>query len=316
MDQPSGGARFVEAGPEDAGQRIDNFLMRLLKGVPKTRIYKALRKGEVRVNKGRVKPEYKLQVGDSVRIPPVRTAEPDRPSDQQGLSGALVRQLKDSVILEDDRLLVLDKPAGMAVHGGSGISLGVIEAMRAMRPELRYLELAHRLDRETSGCLVLAKKRSALRTLHEALREGRVEKRYMAVLAGRLPEDKVVVDAPLDVRTRKGGERHVVVSEAGKHALTTFHLSARMKGATLVEVEIETGRTHQIRVHAAHLGLPVAGDERYDGPQRIGRISVPRLCLHAHSLRLPHPEDGEELLLHAPLPDDLRSFVHELEAKR
>ncbi|HFD80552.1 MAG TPA: RluA family pseudouridine synthase, partial [Gammaproteobacteria bacterium] len=254
MDKPA--VRWVEVSAEQAGQRIDNFLLRVLKGVPKSRIYRLLRKGEVRVNKGRIRPEYRLQAGDTLRIPPVRVAET-----RGGAPGARPQQaLADAILYEDDRLLVLNKPAGMAVHGGSGLSFGVIEALRALRPEAPYLELVHRLDRDTSGCLLIAKRRSELRTLHELLRTGALTKRYLLLAEGDWSRGPFRVEAPLRKNQLRGGERVVRVDSTGKAALTRFRFLEGYAGASLMEAELVTGRTHQIRVHAQHAGHPLAGD--------------------------------------------------------
>ncbi|PVV05491.1 MAG: 23S rRNA pseudouridine(955/2504/2580) synthase, partial [gamma proteobacterium symbiont of Ctena orbiculata] len=281
--------RFVEVDSEYAGQRIDNFLMRHLKGVPKSYIYRILRKGEVRVNKGRVKGPYKIQAGDLVRIPPVRTDRseaPPRPSEQ------LRTILEQAVVYEDERLMVLNKPSGMAVHGGSGVSSGIIEALRLIRPDERHLELVHRLDRETSGCLMISKRRSSLRMLHELIRENRVDKRYLALLAGSWRKGSRVVDMPLKKNTLQGGERVVRVDAEGKPAETRYKRLQRFKEATLVEVELITGRTHQIRVHSAWLGSPVLGDSKYGedaANRRFREMGLKRLFLHAHQVSFRWP---------------------------
>lgn len=301
------GVRKVRIDSELADQRIDNFLRRELPGVPKGRIYRLLRKGEVRVNGGRVRAEYRLVAGDEVRIPPVRLDSVDRaaPSD------ADAERMLDCILYEDRRLLVLNKPSGVAVHGGSGISFGVVEYLRHARPELRDLSLAHRLDRETSGVLVMAKKRSALRDLHEMFREGRVDKHYLALVAGDWQLGSQLVDAPLLVTNRKGGERHVVVSDKGKPARTRFSLSRGYGHASLVSCSPETGRTHQIRVHAAYVGHPLLGDERYGDPEfneRAAAAGLKRLFLHAQSIAFPD-DSGNELHFTAPLADDLQRFL-------
>ncbi|MES9971811.1 MAG: 23S rRNA pseudouridine(955/2504/2580) synthase RluC [Candidatus Thiodiazotropha sp.] len=307
--------RIVEVDSEYAGQRIDNFLMRHLKGVPKSYIYRILRKGEVRVNKGRVKAPYKIQAGDLVRIPPVRSERsgtPPRPSEQ------LRATLEQAVVYEDERLLVLNKPSGMAVHGGSGVSGGVIEALRAIRPNERHLELVHRLDRETSGCLLISKRRSSLRILHELMRENRVDKRYLALLAGSWRKGTRVVDMPLQKNTLQGGERVVRVDAEGKPAETRYKRLQRFKEATLVEVTLITGRTHQIRVHSAWLGSPVLGDSKYgeaDANKHFREMGLKRLFLHAHQVAFRWPGEAEELILDAALPQDLAELLHELKIK-
>ncbi|MCU0971838.1 MAG: 23S rRNA pseudouridine(955/2504/2580) synthase RluC, partial [Gammaproteobacteria bacterium] len=302
-----------EASDADAGQRIDNFLLRRLKGVPRSVIYRILRSGEVRVNSGRVAPAYRLEAGDVVRVPPVRVAAP-RPAGTP--EPGLARRLEAAVIHEDERLIVVDKPAGLAVHGGSGLSLGVIEALRALRPRERELELVHRLDRDTSGCLMLAKRRSALRLLHELQREGRIEKRYLALLAGRWDRDRADVDAPLRKNVLQGGERMVHVSAEGKAALTRFRVLSRFADSTLVEARLVTGRTHQIRVHAAHLGTPILGDAKYgdaDANARYRALGLRRLFLHAVSLTVRWPGDEPALRVSAPLDPALQGILDRLD---
>ncbi|MEM6513932.1 MAG: 23S rRNA pseudouridine(955/2504/2580) synthase RluC [Pseudomonadota bacterium] len=299
--------RKVAVNSEFADQRIDNFLRRELPGVPKGRIYRLLRKGEVRVNGKRIKPEYRLQAGDEVRIPPVRLAE-DKPGPRSTDADAMASR----VLFEDKRLLVVDKPSGVAVHGGSGISHGVIEMLRHARPELRDLSLVHRLDRETSGVLVLAKRRSALRELHALFREGRVEKNYLALVVGDWQYGDTVIDAPLLVTNRKGGERHVVVSPEGKDAATRFQLSRTYGKFSLLQCSPKTGRTHQIRVHGLHAGHPLAGDDRYGDEAfnaQAGKFGLKRLFLHAQSIAFPD-DSGNDRHFTAPLADDLEAFLN------
>lgn len=302
----------IEIPAEYAGQRIDNFLFTRLKGVPKSRIYRMLRSGEVRVNGGRVRALDRLQGGDIVRIPPVRVAE----REEVALPTRLLQQrLEDRVLFEDEHMLVLNKPVGMPVHGGTGASFGVIEGLRHLRPEARFLELVHRLDRDTSGILLVAKKRSALRVLHELFREDRVDKRYLALLAGAWARKKQVVDAPLEKNVAQGGERMVKVSRQGKPAQTEFRRVELFREATLVEAKPITGRTHQIRVHAAHLGHPILGDERYGRPEdnrRFREQGLRRLFLHAAELAIAHPASGELLQLKAPLDEELQIFLQHL----
>lgn len=297
------GVQLLEIGPEAAGQRIDNFLRTQLKGVPKTLIYRILRKGEVRVNKGRIKPEYKLQAGDLVRVPPLRLAERDEPAP---LAQGLLERLEAAIVHEDKALILLNKPAGIAVHGGSGLSHGVIEALRQLRPEAKDLELVHRLDRDTSGLLMIAKKRSMLRHLHEALRGDGVDKRYLALVRGFWPAARKQVSAPLQKNTLRSGERMVEVDEEGREALTLFRVLRRFGDfATLVEAKPVTGRTHQIRVHARHAGHPIAGDTKYGDEEftrEIRALGGKRLFLHAYSLVVPLPEGGE-LRLEAPVDE-------------
>ncbi len=295
--------QMLEVSPEFAGQRIDNFLRNQLKGVPKTLIYRILRKGEVRVNKGRIKPEYKLQAGDLVRVPPLRLAERDEPAP---LAQGLLVRLEAAIVYEDKALIVLNKPAGIAVHGGSGLSYGVIEALRQLRPDTKELELVHRLDRDTSGLLMVAKKRSMLRHLHQELRGDGVDKRYMALVRGRWETGKKQVSAPLLKNTLRSGERMVEVTDEGKEALTLFRVLRRFGDfATLVEARPVTGRTHQIRVHARHAGHAIAGDSKYgdeDFSREIRELGGKRLFLHAYGLKVPLP-DGGELNLEAPVDE-------------
>lgn len=300
---PASCVQLLEVAPEFAGQRIDNFLRTQLKGVPKTLIYRILRKGEVRVNKGRIKPEYKLQAGDIVRVPPLRLAERDEP---EPLAQGLLERLEAAIVYEDKALLVLNKPAGIAVHGGSGLNYGVIEAFRQLRPEVKDLELVHRLDRDTSGLLMIAKKRSMLRHLHEALRSDGVDKRYMALVRGHWATARKQVSAPLQKSNLRSGERMVEVDAEGKEALTLFRVLRRFGDfATLVEARPVTGRTHQIRVHAKHAGHSIAGDPKYgddDFTREIRELGGKRLFLHAYQLTVPLPEGGE-LRLDAPVDD-------------
>ncbi|MDX1508456.1 MAG: RluA family pseudouridine synthase [Woeseiaceae bacterium] len=299
--------RKVRIDDDHAGQRIDNFLRRELPGVPKGRLYRLLRRGEVRVNGGRVRAEYKLAAGDEVRLPPVRIATGGPPPPAR-LSADIV----DHILFEDKKLLVVDKPTGIAVHGGSGISHGVIELLRHARPELKDLSLVHRLDRETSGCLVLAKRRSALRSLHEKFREGVVEKNYLGLAVGDWQLGEQTIDAPLLVTHRKGGERHVVVDDGGKPAQTRVRLSRRYADYSLLQCSPLTGRTHQIRVHLATAGFPLAGDERYGDAaanKRAAKLGLPRLFLHAQSIAFPD-DSGNELHFTAPLADDLERFLN------
>lgn len=308
-------ARYLEIGADDEGQRIDNFLMRVLKGLPRSRVYRSLRKGEVRVNRGRIRPDYRLQRGDRVRVPPVRLSsrEPSQPSPKQ------VEAITHRVIFEDEVLLVIDKPSGIAVHGGSGVSVGVIEALRQARGSGQHLELVHRLDRDTSGVLVIAKRRSALRSLHAMLRDGEVEKRYLALVAGDWQLGRQTVTEPLKTHHRRGGERWVVVHPEGKSAVTYFRPAESYKSATLMEVLLGTGRTHQIRVHAAHCGHPLAGDQKYgDRPfnKAMKILGLGRLFLHANAIGFTHPRTGEPFHVSAPLSDDLRRVLDRLEEGR
>lgn len=299
---------LVEIGEDGALQRIDNFLCKCLKGVPKSHIYRILRDGQVRVNKKRVDQTYRLQIGDLLRIPPVRVAEP--------AAAPRVPAQEFPVLYEDDALLVVDKPAGVAVHGGSGVSFGVIEQLRAARPQAKFLELVHRLDRETSGVLLLAKKRAALTGLHEQLREGKTDKRYLALALGKWKNARQHVKLPLHKYENKDGERRVMVTEEGKPAHTVFALQRAYPDYSLLEAQLMTGRTHQIRVHLAHLGYPIAGDDKYGDFARnkeLARQGLKRMFLHAYSIAFTHPLTGEPLRLAAPLPSELQRFLDKLE---
>lgn len=299
--------RKVPVDAERAGQRIDNFLRNELPGVPKGRIYNILRRGEVRVNGGRVRAEYKLKEGDEVRIPPARIRAEGAPPSEKMATGML-----DHVIYEDKRLLVLNKPSGIAVHGGSGISHGVIELLRFARSDLKELALVHRLDRETSGCLVLTKRRSALRELHQHFREGDVEKNYLALVVGDWQLGEQLIDAPLHVNNREGGERHVTVNgKLGKPAQTQVRLSRTYGGYSLMLCAPKTGRTHQIRVHLDHAEYPILGDERYgddDANRKAKKLGLRRMFLHAQSIAFPD-KGGNELHFTAPLSEDLETFL-------
>ncbi len=317
---PSSGARatvqHVEVDVEHAGQRIDNFLLRRLKGVPKTHIYRLLRKGEVRINKGRCGADYRLKAGDIVRIPPVRTASGQGEKLAAQLDGGQkFIWLEQRILYEDDHFLAINKPAGMATHGGSGISVGLIEALRLIRPHSRYLELVHRLDRDTSGCLLIAKRRSALTALHALLREEGLDKRYLALLRGAWSGRARSVNVALEKIQHGSGERVVNVSAAGKASHSRFVPQRRFKTCTLAEIRLFTGRTHQARVHAVHIGHPIAGDDKY-GDRDFNRImrthGVDRLFLHAYSLCFRHPAQGNRVEICAPLPDDLQTALERI----
>ena len=298
------------------GQRLDNFLMARLKGVPKSRIYKLVRGGEVRVNGGRVAVSYRLQLGDEVRIPPVRVAAPANPA-APSLPPSTNRLLPH-ILYRDDALIVLNKPSGMAVHGGSGISRGVIEQMRMELPECRYMELVHRLDRETSGVLMIALKRRALVGLHEAMRAGKIEKRYQTLVAGNWPNPTQHVKLPLHKRVDANGEKRVTVRDDGQTAHTIFRRLQNFDDFTLLEAELKTGRTHQIRVHTSHLGFPIAGDDKYGDfelNKRLVKRGLKRMFLHAVKLVFDHPISGEKMLVEAPLPADLAKFLDTLHAE-
>lgn len=308
-----GAVELVRIGAAQAGQRIDNFLITRVKGVPRSHLYRILRRGEVRVNKGRIKPGYRLQNGDLVRIPPLRVA----PSSASGYPApARLKYLLSAVLHEDERLIALNKPSGMAVHGGSGLSWGLIEAMRVLRPELTELELVHRLDRETSGCLLLSKRRSTLRELHRLIRGQAIEKRYLTLLTGDLKRREVRISAPVRKNLLRSGERIVRIDhQAGKPASTRFRTLRRFGEFTLAEVEPVTGRTHQIRVHAAHLGAPLAGDEKYgvaEANRRLRGMGLNRLFLHASSLVFQPGYRDRALRIEAPLPPELQAVVDAL----
>ncbi len=309
------GARTVKVPDDRAGQRLDNFLLGQLKGAPRSLVYKLVRSGQVRVNGGRAKAERKLEAGDEVRIPPLRLPEEgERGTPAPGL----LQRIEASIVFEDARLLALDKPTGVASHGGSGISFGAIETLRALRPN-QTLELVHRLDRDTSGVLIVAKKRSALSELQALLREDHgagIRKRYLTLLAGRMPDGTMTVDAPLHVGLRQGGERHVQVNPIGKESISHFRVLERRGGHSYCEVRIETGRTHQIRAHAQHLGHPVAGDDKY-GDEEVNRrlrdkAGLRRLFLHAASLEFALDEGRSPYMINAPLAPELRDVLDRL----
>ena len=314
---------LITVAEHEAGQRLDNYLIKILKGVPKSHIHRIIRAGEVRLNKKRCKPDSRIQTGDLLRIPPVRTAEKQRSSENRAQA---VPAREFTIIYEDDALLVIDKPAGTAVHGGSGVSFGVIEQIRRARPDARYLELVHRLDKDTSGLLMIAKKRSALVKLHEAIRNDHPKKIYLALGVGKLPNDSFHVKLPLFKYTGAQGEKMVRVSEDGQSAHTIFRVLNRfsddllhqvgLSQLTLVQATLKTGRTHQIRVHLQSQHCPIAGDERYGDYQankRLQKLGLKRMFLHAAELHLDHPLTGEKLILKASLPQDLAQFVLMLE---
>ncbi|MFZ6672544.1 RluA family pseudouridine synthase [Undibacterium sp. Xuan67W] len=309
--QVSPQVQLVTIAEEDAGQRIDNYLIRICKGVPKSHVYRILRSGEVRVNKGRIDQLYRLRDGDIVRIPPIRIAE----TSTQVVPGA-----EFDIVFEDKYLLIIDKPAGIAVHGGSGVSYGVIEQLRASRPEAKFLELVHRLDRETSGILLLAKKRTALTNLHEQMRDGLTDKRYLTLVHGDWKNARQHVKLPLHKYTTADGERRVRVQADGMASHTVFSLKKKFHEFALLEAELKTGRTHQIRVHLSSSGFAIAGDDKY-GDFALNRALLKpteqrgvlkRMFLHAHQITFTHPETGQEMTLNAPLPTDCQSFLKSL----
>ena len=305
--------QFIDIRADQAGQRIDNFLITLEKGVPKSRIYRALRKGEVRVNKGRIKQTYRLQAGDQVRVPPLRVSEKVVITE---LSESLTDALENAILMEDDDILVINKPAGLAVHAGSQIQLGVIEAMRIIRPENRFVELVHRLDRDTSGCLVLAKSRAALLNLQQQMKASETDKRYLTLTKGKWAAQENIVDLALQKNSLSSGERMVVPDINGKKSKTLFEVKQEFSGCQLVAAKLYTGRTHQIRVHSASQSHPVAGDEKYGDREfnkRLRQFGLKRMFLHAWQLSLKHPLTDEPLTFNAELPDTLKDVLKQLE---
>lgn len=298
---------------DQEGQRLDNFLISRLKGVPRQHIYRIIRKGEVRVNKGRRKPEYRLEEGDLVRIPPIRVGSPTAiPADA---NPETLVWLEEAILQEDKKLLVVNKPAGLAVHGGSGIKLGLIEALRVLRPREKRLELVHRLDRETSGCVLIAKRRTTLANLHEQFRSGHVHKEYIALVNGHLSRTKEVVEAPLLRVEAAAGERRVKVDPTGKEARTDITTERKFRNASLIRLKLHTGRMHQARVHCAHLGHAIAGDDRY-GDREFNKtmkgLGLKRMFLHARELRFIHPDTGLKVGESAPLPIELEKLLEKL----
>lgn len=304
--------QFITIEPDYEGQRIDNFLVTRLKNVPKTHIYRILRKGEVRVNKKRVQPSYRLQANDMVRLPPLELDVPENPPTPHH---RIINILKDSILFEDKNLLIINKPSGLAVHGGSNVKLGVVEILRTMYPKSPHLELAHRLDADTSGCLILAKKRGILKEIHEMLRQGTVRKIYLALTKGHWKKSELRVDAPLRKNSEQGGERMVRVHKEGKTSLTVFEPIDTYTDAMLVEATLHTGRTHQIRVHAQYRGHPIAGDEKY-GDKDFNKImrekGIKRLFLHAHTVEFTIASIGQHVRVEAPLDEDLKKCLKSL----
>lgn len=304
---------YLTVDGEDAGQRLDNFLMKRLKGAPKSLIYRIVRSGEVRVNKGRADVTYRILAGDQIRIPPIRLAEPgDKPN-----AAAAARGPALPILFEDEALLVIDKPAGLAVHGGSGVSFGVIEQLRAQRPQAKFLELVHRLDRETSGVLLVAKKRSALVAMHEMLRDDRsLDKRYLTLVAGVFPDKRRHVRFKLQKYVTADGERRVNVTPDGQESHTVLNRLQSFSNATLLECELKTGRTHQIRVHCAQSGFPILGDDKYGDfalNKQLPKQGLKRMFLHAWRVGLKHPLTGTPMQLEAPLPAELQHYMDSLE---
>lgn len=307
--------QYLEISSDQAGQRLDNFLLTALKGAPKSLIYRIIRKGEVRVNKKRIKPLYKLQPEDVVRIPPVSLTPADTPPQP---SVNLQKTLRDRVLWDDDAFMVIDKPSGLAVHGGSGIHLGLIESLRQIYPDYRFMELVHRLDRDTSGCILIAKKRSALRQLHAMLREKHLDKGYLCLVHGIWPRKVTRIEAPLRKDVLQSGERMVKVAEDGKRSDTQFRVMSTHgkgnQGYSLVAAFPKTGRTHQIRVHARHAGHVIMGDDKYANHDELAhakKLGVNRLMLHASSLRFNHPLSGEPVQIDAPTPEAFTTLIQQ-----
>jgi len=311
-------AQFITIDIENDGQRIDNYLFTLLKGVPKSRIYRIIRKGEVRVNKGRVKAVYKLKRGDSVRVPPIRISEKNEDPNLANLDQ--VKHLENAILLETKQFLVLDKPSGIAVHGGSGLSFGVIEGLRALRPKEKFLELVHRLDRDTSGCILIAKKRSFLIHFQNQLRHRKMNKEYLAVVSGQWPKDKKKVEVALKKTERPTGERVVLVDSNGKPSETRFSIVEELGEYTLVLAKPVTGRTHQIRVHARHCFCPLLGDQKYSDMDHdheiLKQLNIKTFMLHARSLTFTHPETEESIKVEAPMPAKMYSIITQLRKRK
>ena len=315
MTTVTGTVSYQEIASELVGQRLDNFLLRQLKGVPRSHVYRLIRSGQVRVNSSRVRASYRLKLDDRVRIPPVMLRAPAAariPAEGFGW-------LEARIITEDSRLLVLDKPSGMVVHAGTGVDFGCIEALRSLRPRCKALDLVHRLDRGTSGCLLIAKRRSVLRSLHALIRDNGMKKRYLTLLKGSWQHGQVDVNAPLSIRRQSNGESFAAVEKSGKVALSRFRVIENYGSrATLMEISIATGRTHQIRAHAAHMGHPVVGDDRYGDDEcnkEFSKFGLNRIFLHAHAIGFVWPDSGEEFMASSPLPDELRAIQLRLESR-
>ncbi len=300
------GVQLLEVSSHSDEQRLDNFLLSRLKGLPKSHLYRLIRKGEIRVNKKRCKPDQRLVTGDIVRVAPLRLARPEAPLPP---GDGLIQRLQASVLYEDDELMVLNKPAGLAVHGGSGVPAGLIEALRFMAGEGGYRELVHRLDKETSGCLLVAKTGKALKQLQAALKAGDFTKRYLALVHGQWPDTLTRIDAPLLKLHPHDGESYSRVDPEGKTASTLFRVRSRLPQATLIEATLITGRTHQIRVHAQYAGHPIVGDSRYTWDHDHAFKTVRSLCLHAEMLQFHHPETGQSVTVSAELPDNISSLL-------
>ena len=306
--------QFIEVTSEDEGQRLDNFLMRHLRKAPRTLIYRIVRKGEVRINKGRAKPNTRLAAGDVVRVPPVKLPEKVEVQSSD-IPAAELKRIEDNILYEDKDLMVINKPSGVAVHGGGGIHFGLIEVVRVLRPLAKRLELVHRIDRDTSGCLLVAKKASVLKHLHQQMRDNQFDKRYLAIVMGQWPKHKHKIDLPLRKDHLPDGGWHVKVAKDGKQAVSFFKVEQALKGADVVSVKLKTGRTHQIRVHALSQGCPLMGDDRY-GDRTVNKkyrpMGMKRLALHAQFLGFTHPVTEENMLIEAPLWHDFKRLIETL----
>ena len=306
--------QFIEVTSEDEGQRLDNFLMRHLRKAPRTLIYRIVRKGEVRINKGRAKPNTRLATGDIVRVPPVKLPEKVEVQSSD-IPAAELKRIEDNILYEDKDLMVINKPSGVAVHGGGGIHFGLIEVVRVLRPLAKRLELVHRIDRDTSGCLLVAKKASVLKHLHQQMRDNQFDKRYLAIVMGQWPKHKHKIDLPLRKDHLPDGGWHVKVAKDGKQAVSFFKVEQSLKGADVVSVKLKTGRTHQIRVHALSQGCPLMGDDRY-GDRTVNKkyrpMGMKRLALHAQFLGFTHPVTEENMLIEAPLWHDFKRLIETL----
>lgn len=316
MNKTTSGVRYLTISAQEEDQRIDNFLITFLKTVPKSKIYRILRKGEVRVNKKRVDPSYRIREGDAIRLPPLFIEEKAKsvPPNKEN-----VKFLLDRVLFEDENLLVLNKPSGMSVHGGSTVRVGIIEAMQYLLPQFKHLELVHRLDSETSGCLILAKKKKILRELHSLLRDGQVKKIYWALTKGRWKKNELRIDQPLHKSYQEGGKHVVKVDPEGKSASTLFHPLKEFNEASLMEVSLLTGRTHQIRVHSAHQGHPIAQDDRYgdaDFNKFIRALGLKRLFLHARLIDFTLPSTQQHIKVVAPLDNELEKTIQALQGMK
>ncbi|MBU2099034.1 MAG: RluA family pseudouridine synthase [Gammaproteobacteria bacterium] len=313
QNSPNTGVQMLEVSIHSVDQRLDNFLLSRLKGLPKSHLYRLIRKGEIRVNKKRCKPEQRLAQGDVVRVAPLRLSNADAPV---APGAGLIQRLTDSIVFEDDYLMVLNKPSGLAVHGGSGIAAGLIEALRFMAGPDAYRELVHRLDKETSGCLLIAKTGGALKTLQAEMKAGNFRKKYLALVYGQWPSQVSKVDAPLLKHHPSDGESYSTIDSNGKPSITLFEIKQLYPAATLLEATLVTGRTHQIRVHTQSVGHPIIGDTRYTYDKPHALITVRHMCLHAASLSFRHPVTHQDIVVTAPPPDVMESLMKRLDAEK